>query len=198
MSQELDYLPWNVAINNRMIYFIDMLISTEYYGELKSYLASLVKPYYDKLGWTEDRVNDLWTDRTIRNSLVTFACRIEEPGCVQTAKDYFSGWMSNPNINNIPKPLRAITYCTAIRNGGLEEFEFLFEQLQLNKDEEKTNLLTGLACANEEWQLQKFLNDRFFNRDAILTSLRYVIGRSPSYLTAWDFIKNNWNELYTR
>jgi hypothetical protein len=143
-------------------------------------------------------VNDLWTDRTIRNSLVTFACRIEEPGCVQTAKDYFNSWMSNPNINNIPKQFRAITYCTAIRNGGPAEFDFLFKQMQLNnKDEEKSSLLTGLACANQDWQLRKLINEQFASPvDIVFSSLQYVVEQSSSFLIAWDFIKSNWNELY--
>jgi aminopeptidase N len=136
--------------------------------------------------------------RTVRNTIVTFACRLNTPECVQTAKEYFNEWMRNVNNNKIPKALRALAYCTVIRNGGQAEYDFVYSQYRLNNPADKTDLLNGLACANQEWQLLKFLKERLDNRDAIITSLRYIIARSASHLTAWDFIKSNWNELNAR
>ncbi len=73
MSKELDFLPWSTLVSNRISFFIDMLISSEFYGEFKSYAGNLVKPYYKKLGWIEDRVKDEWPDRfenyTVQNSI---------------------------------------------------------------------------------------------------------------------------------
>ncbi len=64
MSKELDYLPWNVLINSRVSYFFDMLESTEYFGEFRSYVAGLITPYYSKVGWTDEQETKVeWPDR---------------------------------------------------------------------------------------------------------------------------------------
>ena len=63
MSKEFDYLPWNTLLNSRIIFYIDMLESTEIYSDLKTYLASLIEPYYLKLGWIEDLNKDKFVDR---------------------------------------------------------------------------------------------------------------------------------------
>jgi hypothetical protein len=99
MSKEIDYLPWNTLINNRISFFIDMLESTEYYGDLKTFLARLVEPYYKKLGWNESDEKFEWVDRFIRNSVISFACRMDLPDCLAKSKAYFSEWMSDPNNN---------------------------------------------------------------------------------------------------
>ncbi len=55
MSKENDYLPWNTLLNNRIAFYMDMLESTEYYGDFVKFLSGLVKAYYERLGWIEDR-----------------------------------------------------------------------------------------------------------------------------------------------
>ena len=65
LSKELDYLPWNMFIT-RIRFYIDMLDSTQYYGSLQSYLASLVKNYYNKFGWEND-LSQSWLDRYKNN-----------------------------------------------------------------------------------------------------------------------------------
>jgi aminopeptidase N len=124
------------------------------------------------------------------------ACKLDVTKCVQTAKAYFNDWMNNPKVNSIPATLRATAYCAAIKNGELAEFEFLFGQLKSGGSANlKSDLITGLACSNKAWQLEKFLNDRLENIDDVLVALRNVINRSPSFLTAWGFIKTNWDKL---
>lgn len=52
LKSERDFLPWSVFLN-RIKYFNDILDSTELYGDLKKFLATLIEPYYKKLGWFE-------------------------------------------------------------------------------------------------------------------------------------------------
>ena len=84
--------------------------------------------------------------RTVRNSVVQFSCRMDSTECVQKSKDYFSELMKNPSSQSIPAVLRATAYCTAIRNGGQAEFDFLFAQLGDGSNAlTKSDVLSGLS-----------------------------------------------------
>ena len=61
LSNEFDYLPWNVFLS-RIKFYTDMLGSSQVSGDMQSYLRNLVEPYYKKLGWDDD-VSQEWLDR---------------------------------------------------------------------------------------------------------------------------------------
>jgi aminopeptidase N len=95
--------------------------------------------------------------------------------------------------------LRATAYCAALKNSGQKEFDYLFNQLKLDsKSNVKSDLLIGLSCTKEPYLLQKFLSDRLVNSNDSLTSIRYVITRSPSYIQAWTFMKENWDAIFEK
>jgi aminopeptidase N len=101
-------------------------------------------------------------------------------------------------MNNIPAALRATAYCTALRNGEQAEFDFLFNQLKADTSSSSDpDLINGLACANQNWQLERFLNDRLSSNKSkdTVTGLKAIITKTPSYMTAWAFMKENWDQL---
>jgi hypothetical protein len=61
LPKENEYLPWNTFIN-RVSFYIDMLESTEIYGDFENYLLDLVQPIYKKLTWINQE-NDSWLTR---------------------------------------------------------------------------------------------------------------------------------------
>ena len=69
MSKELDFLPWQTLLNNRIHYYNNLLESTEYYGDFKNYMIKLVEPFYKKLGWNENLDKDEWINRLILNKI---------------------------------------------------------------------------------------------------------------------------------
>jgi hypothetical protein len=62
LSKEFEYLPWNTFIK-RLNYYVDMIESTEIYGDFNNYLIEIVKPVYDDLKWESDMNNDSWLKR---------------------------------------------------------------------------------------------------------------------------------------
>jgi hypothetical protein len=107
--------------------------------------------------------------------------------------------MKSPSINSIPVEMKSTAYCYAINKGGEAEFDFLFKQLKEDRKENvKADLLVGLSCAPNAWQLEKLVNDRFQTSNDTMLVLRDIITKSSSYVFAWNFIKNNWDDLYSR
>ena len=101
----------------------------------------------------------------------------------------------------MPQNMRATVLCSAIKNGGQTEFEFVFKLLKEGgqlKSDLKLDLLIGLSCTKEVWLLDKFLNDRLDHSNDILIDLENAITKTSSYLVVWNFIKSRWNEIYGR
>jgi hypothetical protein len=61
LSQELEYLPWSVAIN-RLGYIDNILDTTSAYGNFEKYVSNLILPIYNKLGWIE-KTNETLLER---------------------------------------------------------------------------------------------------------------------------------------
>ena len=103
----------------------------------------------------------------------------------------------------IPGSYRSLVYCTAIREGGEKEWNFASEQyIKENDANLKNDLQSGMACTRIGWLITKFLNDQLDKnivrvQDSV-TGIRAAASRPDGYLKAWIFVKENWDELYTR
>lgn len=62
LTNEDDYLPWNVFIS-RVSFYLNIFDSTLSFNKIRDYLADLSRTYYNKLGWVENVQTDAWTDR---------------------------------------------------------------------------------------------------------------------------------------
>ena len=50
-------------------------------------------------------------------------------------------------------------YCSAVKEGGLAEWDFLFDRFQNeNVAGEQVKLLKSLGCSEETWLLQRYLH----------------------------------------
>ena len=63
---------------------------------------------------------------------------------------------NNPDTENDINPgLRHIIYCTAISKGDEREWDFLWERLKkTNNANEKSTILSSLACTKHIWMLR--------------------------------------------
>jgi aminopeptidase N len=58
----------------------------------------------------------------------------------------------------LPRELKTIIYCQAIKAGGAEEWDFLWERYQRsNVGSEKAKLLSSLGCSSETWLLNRLV-----------------------------------------
>lgn len=119
----------------------------------------------------------------------SWACRFDVDDCKAKATSLFSEWMmvEDPDKRNpwgkfssflcflswffvvltiwnsmgfrVPLDLRSVVYCTAIRNGGDKEWNFLWHRYtKSNVGTEKTLILSALGCSREIWLLQRYVD----------------------------------------
>jgi len=98
LSSETKELVW-LALINRVGYFYNMLVSTSVYGGYQKYMSSLVRNFYNKIGWYENLAIDSWMERQLRTNTVSFACLRGVSECIEKAKLNFNNWTLDENIN---------------------------------------------------------------------------------------------------
>lgn len=98
-------------------------------------------------------------------------------------------------LKRIPSSLRFTVFCTSIRYGSPKDFDLVFDAADKEMDQVvKSDLLLGLSCSKEQWQLLKYLSSQL--EGDIDIALNYVAINRNGYLLAWYFLKNNWGEIY--
>lgn len=97
LSNENEYLPW-YSFLSRVDFYMDMIGSSEIYGDFRDYILDLVRPIYFKLTWYDDKTDD-WLTRKLRSLILRFACSLDLPDCVQKSKTLFSEFMRDESTN---------------------------------------------------------------------------------------------------
>ncbi len=93
--------------------------------------------------------------------------------------------------------------CTAIRYGTIKEWEFASEQYDDEIESSAKDILQqAMACSKEPWVIRRYLNDQL-NETKIRKqdSIRGIVSASRTMhgnQIAWNFIKENWIELFDR
>ena len=111
--------------------------------------------------------------------------------------------MSDETTNNIPKNYRSFVYCTSIKYGTRNEWNFALNQYKLEADSNsKRELQYGMSCSREPSLINTFLRNqldtKITRKQDSVTGIVYAASNSYSSLITWNFIKNNWNELVDR
>ncbi|XP_052090870.1 uncharacterized protein LOC127727793 [Mytilus californianus] len=198
LDKEMDYVP-RTAANKQLSYLDSMLSKSNYYGKFKSMMRNLVGKAYDKFGLNSTGLNHLQS--YMRSEVSRIACDFDLPKCITEAKRQFDGWMNNPQENKINPDTRYIIYCTAIRTGGEEEWNFAYRQYkQSTMASETDNLLRSLACSEVPWILQRYLQYALTPEEirkqetgSILVNVASSkIGRS----IAWNFVQSKWDYIH--
>jgi aminopeptidase N len=103
----------------------------------------------------------------------------------------------------IPANYRTLVYCTAIRHGGVREWEFASSQYDKELSATQRGYLQqGMACTKESWLISRYLNDQINAtkvrpQDAI-SGLSAAAVRSSSNMRTWTFFTENWDILISK
>ncbi|XP_037093237.1 aminopeptidase N-like [Pollicipes pollicipes] len=196
LSNEREYLPWDAAFDN-LAYVNTQLKRTAGYGAFKRFALKMIQPLYDRVGF-EERPDDSHLDQFSRINVLNWACALGHKDCVRQSVDKFEQWMADPdNDGIIPANLKARVYCTAIREGGEDEWEFAWGRYKAaNVASEKSRLLSALGCSREIWVLSRYLNWTLTPDSGIRVQdgsqvFSAVSSNSVGRYLAWDFLRNN-------
>ncbi|XP_069966544.1 aminopeptidase N isoform X1 [Bactrocera oleae] len=166
LVRERDYIPWKAALDNlRDVNRI--LRQTPEYEYFKKYMRKILSPIYLYLGGLNVTDEIKTAPHTIlhKELIASWACRFEVEDCIPSAQQYFKQWRGGDNpdeYNPVPKDLRSVIYCTSIRHGNEDDWQFLWARYKnSNVAAEKRTIISALGCSREIWILQRYLEWAF-------------------------------------
>ncbi|XP_053945161.1 aminopeptidase N [Anastrepha ludens] len=208
LKHELDHVPWKAAAG--AFNFIDsMFVNQGDYDLLKNYFSNLIENVYKEV-FLENFSDDTDEGGDMmklfkRLEILSIACHLGHRHCILESVRQFHNWMEvpNPDTNNpIPPNLRGIVYCVAIQYGSEYEWDFAFHRFRnTTVSTEEELLLNSLGCSLQPWILARYLR-RSLSGDDIRKQDVYrvfaaVSGNVVGQQIAFDFIRNNWEEIKT-
>ncbi|KFM56852.1 Aminopeptidase N, partial [Stegodyphus mimosarum] len=203
LKNEEDYLPWKAALHG--FSFIDnMLCRSAVYGKWKNYIIFQLEPLYNQLGWDESPDENILRQYT-RMSVLGWMCVYGYKNCVEKAQEKFQLWKEDPtNVEIIPPNLRSVVYCTAVRHGGEEAWNFVWERYKVAQiASEKDKFMYSLACAQEPWLLTRYLNwslssDSGIRRQDGSYVFRSIGSKLYGRDLTFNYIRDKWDVVFER
>ena len=157
---------------------------------VKSKLEDMFIDQYAKVGMAYDS-EMTFTEKRAQQTIIDANCRYDQPQCVSDAQSQFNAWMNSAtpddlSTNPCNKEARAIIYCTAVRNGGSAELNFIRERQANARDpQERSNLNTASGCASLKSDLVAHLHHISYLQDGFnLRELADVLSYNSAFLPA--------------
>ncbi|XP_032650172.1 aminopeptidase N [Chelonoidis abingdonii] len=205
LGKEQEYLPWSAALDN-LDYFRLMFDRSEVYGPMQKYIQKQVTPVFQYFGnitsnWT--RLPDGLMEQYSEINTISTACSNGVTECTQLAATFFNQWKQNPSNNPIPPNLRSSIYCSAIKTGSEEDWDFLWQMFKnATVVAEADKLRSAMACSREPWILRRYLEycldpTKIRKQDAVST-INSIASNVVGQSLAWDFVRGNWETLFSQ
>jgi len=202
LKSETDYIPWKAALTG-FVYLEDMMKRTAGFGDLKTYLIGALQPLYERLGF-EEQPDDSFLDEKLRIVMFGLLCRLDHKECNEFSLYLLNEWMSIPDpdtSNPVPTSLQTTVLCSGIAKGNVTHWDFLWERYtNSNNANEKVNIMSALACSNEIWILERYLEMSINEESGVRKQdgYRVIVGVSRNTIgryLAWNWIRQNWADL---
>ncbi|XP_052787465.1 aminopeptidase N-like isoform X1 [Mya arenaria] len=199
LGNEEDYIPWSAA-TGQLAFVSSMLARHPLFGAFSHFMRNKTQKIFDDLTMNNTDASHL--ESYMRSTISGLACEYDIDQCKTESTRLFAEWMGNPEKNPIDPGLKSTVYCTAIAEGGIEEWEFALNQYRTaNVAAEKSRLLSALSCSKETWILSRYLNmaidENEIRRQDSVSVIVYISRNTIGRSLAWDFFREQWDFLLT-
>lgn len=149
LESETNYIPWTSAFNGFNWLAIRLGRDTT---EFSTYIKQLTAKAYSKLGFNETP-DDSALDIYLRTKVLSWSCRYGHTDCINQAKAQFN------SLSNVPKNIRSVVYCVALREGGSFELDELYQKFKTETvATEETLLQNSFGCVKTQELIERVFN----------------------------------------
>nr|XP_036673722.1 glutamyl aminopeptidase-like [Drosophila suzukii] len=200
LGQERDFVPWYVAATKLRSLHRSLMFSEGYVTYL-NYARSLIAGVYEEVGWTVDADNHL--KNRLRVSILTTACALGVPDCLEQAAQRFNAFLLNPTSRPSPD-LREIVYYYGMQQSTSQStWEQLFQLFVAETDaSEKLKLMYGLTGVLNSQTLFNFLvlagDENIVRSQDYFTCVQYIAANPVGESVVWEFFREQWLQLIAR
>ncbi|XP_060801844.1 aminopeptidase N [Amyelois transitella] len=199
LVQENDYIPWAAA--NAAFTYLDTALSgaPAVYRLFQNFVLNLTAPMYEELGFIASSSEEHVTPY-FRNIMLNFNCRYGNEHCVNRASELLQAYRENPTANAINPDIQTTVYCSSLRGGNRENFDFLWNlYLSTSDSSQQAILLNALGCTSNEEDRSFYLNQVIADNSQVREQDRHTIivsvtNASPENTeAALDFVIENFH-----
>lgn len=199
---EKEYVPWKAALTNFQFIY-NMFVRSGHFDKFKAYVTALIADFYKELTFKEANNEDPLMILN-RMEIIRYTCYLGYKDCILEAVQQFQNWRNSPNPdleNTINPDLRETVYCTAISDGGQEEWDFAWNMyLSSNVEGDKEIILSALSCSKEVWILSRYLEWSITEDSGIrkhdTAKVFACVSENPiGHDLVYSFLKTNWKRI---
>ena len=179
---------------------LDNLLSDEdYYGNFQAFSRSIFQQVAAQIGW-DARPDETNMDALLRSTVLSHVGSNNDEDALREAAARFTAYTNDPG--SVSPDIRGIVFRLAAKTSGRAEYDAMW---QLRSDtplqEEKVRFLYGLTSFEDrgllEETLERSLGDEVRVHDTV-SVITLVAGNTLGRDLAWQFLKDNWDELDRR
>ncbi|XP_063230526.1 uncharacterized protein LOC134535382 [Bacillus rossius redtenbacheri] len=200
LSRETDYVPWYSALT--AFTFLDARLrgaAPQDYQLFTNYVLNLTDGIYSSLGFAEGPA-DHHTAKLLRALVLGWACDLGLESCVTWARQQLALQMGNASYRILPDVIRVV-YCTALRHGGVAEWDHVWRRFnESNSGTEQVLLLGVLGCTNDEATINRYLQlsiseDSGIRSQDAASAFTAVVNNPGGVDIAFNFLVNNYMNI---
>ncbi|KAF3695860.1 Endoplasmic reticulum aminopeptidase 2 [Channa argus] len=138
------------------------------------------------------------SERRLRSEVLALACHLDDPPCLEQARQSFKDWLQSNGTLNLPTDVAVTVYSVGAQDDHgwaslLHTYNISISAAQ------KQKILFALTCSRDTNKLQRLLQlglEGKMIRSQDLSSLILMVAKNPrGHHLAWNFVKKNWDSL---
>uniref|UniRef100_A0A672I6S8 Aminopeptidase n=1 Tax=Salarias fasciatus TaxID=181472 RepID=A0A672I6S8_SALFA len=160
-----------------------------------AYILQFFRAVIDEQTWSD---SGSVSERRLRSEVLSLACHLDDPRCVERARQHFRDWLQSNKTLNLPTDVATTVYSVGARED--DGWASLLDTYKTSLSEaQKDNILFALTCSRDTNKLQRLLElglEGDVIRSQDLSHVVMFVARNPQgHHLAWDFVKKNWDHL---
>nr|AVD96939.1 putative APN-3 [Nilaparvata lugens] len=197
LPRDNSYFPWSIA-SEKLSFIGKLMRDTDASDDLKKYMLHLVVNTNKELTFFPKTPITGYLNLLLQLNLVGVAADSDHQKLVHEAKQFLNDEILGKNVS-IMADFKTKAYCTAIKHGGYEEWNFLWKKYhETNIASDRVVILMALGCSKNSTILSMYLN-RILDPDSEIRKqdgaflFEVVANKNP--VLAFDFLKKRWENL---
>lgn len=162
---------------------------------LAMYILRFFRAVIDQQTWTDD---GSVSERRLRSAILSLACRLEDPQCLDQARQRFKDWLWSNGTLNLPTDVASTIYSVGAKNDLGWTSLLQIYKTSLSEDS-KSKILSALTRTGDTNKLNRLLElglEGKVIRSQDLSHVIMMVARNPrGHYLAWNFVKKNWDTL---
>ncbi|XP_008335053.1 endoplasmic reticulum aminopeptidase 2 [Cynoglossus semilaevis] len=162
---------------------------------LGSYILRFFREVINQQTWSDEGTV---SQRRLRSEVLSLACHLSDPSCIQQAKSIFKDWLHSNGTLNLPTDVAQTVYSVGAQDDHgwktlLHTYNFSLSEVLKDK------ILHALSRSTDISKLERLLQLGLEGNVIRMQDLSHVVlmvARNPQgHHLSWNFVKKNWDML---